>query len=115
MSILFCRRCLYHSAHPLGLIIDAQGICSGCRVHEEKDVINWQDREKELIELTSSFKNNNGKNYDCLIPVSGGKDSYFIVDYVKNKLKLNPLLVSYNKQFNSTTGIRNLINILFLV
>ena len=33
---IFCKRCLYNSKHPLGLIIDGEGICSGCRIHEEK-------------------------------------------------------------------------------
>ncbi|MEA1920465.1 MAG: N-acetyl sugar amidotransferase, partial [Campylobacterota bacterium] len=49
-----------------------------------------------------------GKNYDCIVPVSGAKDSYFIVDLIKNKYGLNPLLVSYNKHYNTHVGNRNL-------
>ena len=107
----FCQRCLYGDDHPLGLIIDESGICSGCRIHEEKDTLNWKDRYELLEKIIQPYKQVNKKNYDCIIPVSGGMDSYFIVDVVKNKLKLNPLLVTYNKYFNTPLGIRNLANL----
>ena len=45
------------------------------------------------------------------MPISGAEDSYYIVHLVKNVLKLNPLLVCYNKYFNSETGIKNLSNL----
>ncbi len=105
-----CKRCLYPSNHPLNLIIDEEGICSGCRIHEEKDNINWNDRSVKLKSLLSDYKNKSGKNYDCIIPV-GSKDSYFVVHTIKNVYKMNPLLVSYNKHFNTAVGIRNLANL----
>lgn len=108
--VLECKRCLYTSDHPLGLIIDDEGICSGCRVHEEKDTLNWAQRLKKLKKITNAYKTKEAK-YDCIIPVSGAKDSYFIIDIVKNKLGMNPLLVSYNKMFNSTEGIENIANL----
>ena len=43
-----CTRCLYHSDHPLNITFDADGVCSGCRIHEEKDSINWSERHNEL-------------------------------------------------------------------
>ena len=44
----FCKRCLYSENHPLGIIINSEGICSGCVVHEEKDSLDWEDRLKKL-------------------------------------------------------------------
>ena len=79
--------------HPLNIIIDDDGICSGCRVHEEKDGFFWPDRFKKLCRITDDYRSQSGENYDCIIPVSGGRDSYFIVHVVKNVLKLNPLMV----------------------
>lgn len=104
----YCKRCLYPKNHPLGITFDEQGVCSGCRVHEEKDSLNWQDRGEKLQKILESFRNKDGKNYDCIIPVSGARDSYFIVDTIKNVYKMHPLLVAYNKQYNTETGIRNL-------
>lgn len=106
--IKYCKRCFYSSAHPLNLTFDEDGVCSGCRVHEEKDNLDWNIREKKLERILNSYKNKSGSNYDCIIPVSGARDSYFIVDTIKNKYGLNPLLVTYNKQYNTRIGIRNL-------
>jgi N-acetyl sugar amidotransferase len=106
----YCRRCLYTTKHPLGLTLDDQGICSGCRIHEEKDRLDWDDRWDKLLKLVSEYRAKDAK-YDCIVPVSGGQDSYYIVHLVKERLGLNPLLVSYNKYFNTPIGIRNLANL----
>ena len=106
-----CKRCLYNSSHPLGLIIDDEGICSGCRIHEEKDSIDWGERWRELLEVVKPYRLHSGNNYDCIVPVTGANDSYFIVHVVKNLLGLNPLLVTYNKYFNTPLGIWNLSNL----
>lgn len=103
-----CRRCLYTTLHPLGLVIDNQGICSGCRVHEEKDSLDWEERWAKLEQLVEGYRNRSGENYDCVVPVSGARDSFFIVHTVKKRLGLNPLLVTYNKHYNTAVGIRNL-------
>jgi N-acetyl sugar amidotransferase len=106
-----CQRCLYHEHHPLNLCFDQDQICSGCRIHEEKDIIDWSEKSEMLENLLLRYKNSSGNNYDCIIPVSGGKDSYFIVHTIKNVYKLNPLLVSYNKHYNTDIGARNLANL----
>jgi N-acetyl sugar amidotransferase len=103
-----CRRCLYTDLHPLGLVIDGEGICSGCRVHEEKDRLDWEARWVKLEQLVGGYRNRSGENYDCVVPVSGARDSFFIVHTVKKRLGLNPLLVTYNKHYNTAVGIRNL-------
>jgi N-acetyl sugar amidotransferase len=110
-DIQFCKRCLYTTAHPLGLTLDDEGICSGCRTHEEKDTLDWSERWKMLEDLVKPYRNQDGKNYDCIIPVTGAQDSYYIVYLVKERLGLNPLLVTYNKYFNTPLGIRNLANL----
>lgn len=103
-----CRRCLYTDQHPLGLIIDSESICSGCRVHEEKESLDWAARWKLLEQLVGGYRCASGENYDCVVPVSGARDSFFIVHTVKKRLGLNPLLVTYNKHYNTAVGIRNL-------
>lgn len=108
---LTCRRCLYASTHPLGLTLDAEGICSGCRIHEEKDRLDWSARWQRLESLVAPYRVESGASYDCIVPVTGGNDSHFIVHLVKERLKLNPLLVTYNKYFNTPLGIRNLANL----
>jgi len=103
----YCIRCVYPSNHPLGITFDDEGICSGCRVHEEKYKINWKKKKNELKKLFKPYKNNNNK-YDCIIPVIGNGDDYFVTDLIKNELGMNPLLVTYNGHFNTKIGIRNL-------
>lgn len=104
----YCTRCLYPANHPLNLTFDANGVCSGCRVHEEKDSLDWSARFEQLKKITEGYKNRSGNKYDCIVPVSGARDSYFIVHTVMKKLGLRPLLVTYNKQYNTERGIRNL-------
>jgi len=111
MNIKFCKRCLYSSYHPLGIVINEDGICSGCKIHEEKDFLDWDQRFNKLEKIVSNYRNKKSENYDCIVPVTGGNDSYFIVHVVKNILGLNPLLVSYNKYFNTPLGIKNLANL----
>ena len=108
----YCKRCLYPSNHPYGLLLDNKGVCMGCRVHEEKDYLDWESRFKllkRIIEINTKTKGN--KEFDCIIPVTGGGDSYFIVHTVKKVLGLNPLLVNYNSHYNTKRGIRNLANL----
>ncbi len=108
---LQCSRCLYTLHHPLGLTLDDEGVCSGCRIHEEKDQLDWPERWARLERLVAPYRSKRSDNYDCIVPVSGAGDSYWIVHLVKHKLGLNPLLVTYNKYFNSELGIRNLANL----
>src|SRR4051812_40265136 len=104
----YCSRCLYPQNHPLNITFDDQGICSGCRVHEEKDTLDWNSRLTKLKDILINYKNQSQNNYDCIIPVSGARDSFFIVHIIKNVFGMNPLLVTYNKQYNTDVGIRNL-------
>lgn len=107
----YCNRCLYPENHPLNITFDEEGICSGCRIHEEKDILDWKERFQKLKTILEGYKNKSGNNYDCIIPVSGARDSYFIVHTIKNELGMNPLLVTYNKHYNTNLGIHNLANL----
>ncbi|MBC7435421.1 MAG: N-acetyl sugar amidotransferase [Bdellovibrionales bacterium] len=104
---LQCRACLYDNRHPFGLTFDETGLCSGCTTHAEKTSLDWSARFSLLERLVQPYRQRKG-NYDCVIPIRGTAEYFHVVDVVKNQLGLNPLLVAFNSQFNSTTGIQNL-------
>ncbi len=106
-----CTRCLYSSIHPLHILFDDEGLCSGCRVHQEKDLLDWNKRGEKLELILKNYRSNSGRNYDCIVPVSGARDSYFIVHTIKKVYGMNPLLVTYNKHYSTDVGIRNLANL----
>lgn len=108
----YCKRCLYPENHPLNIILDDDGVCSGCRVHEEKYILDWKEREKKFTKILDAYRDKSGNAFDCIIPVSGGKDSYFMVHVATKVYGLNPLLVTYNHEYNTKIGIRNLANLL---
>ena len=103
-----CRRCLYSSSHALGLVLDAEGVCSGCRIHEDKDSLDWDARWQMLETLVGPYRAKSGNTYDCIVPVTGANDSHFILHVVKERLGLNPLLVTYNKYFNAERGVEKI-------
>lgn len=108
----YCTRCLYPANHPYGIIFDEHGVCSGCRVHEEKDTLDWDARLVKLQKIAEANRRQmKGRGFDCIIPIHGGGDSYFIVHTVKNVLGMNPLLVYYNSHYNTERGIRNMANL----
>ena len=90
LLVKFCKSCLYPENAKL-IYIDEEGICSGCRFHQNKSSkespIDWDQREKLLDEIIIDMKaraKKSGSPHDCLIPVSGGKDSHFQVFELKN-------------------------------
>ncbi len=110
MKIRFCKNCLYSTLHPLGITIFENGLCSGCVIHQEKNKLNWKSRWEQLEKIiTKYYKSSN--EYDCIVPVTGAQDSFFIVYNVVKKLGLKPLLVNHNKYFNTEIGIHNLANL----
>ena len=108
----YCVRCLYPENHPYGMQFNSDGLCMGCVIHEEKDKINWKLRLEKLKSVINEYKSRYGnKSFDCIIPVNGGSDSYYIVHFAKNVLGMNPLLTYYNSHYNTEVGIRNLANL----
>ena len=110
----YCARCVYPENARPAIIFDDAGVCSGCRYHESRDRANWDEREKALREILTEYRERARERreiYDCIIPVSGGKDSHFQVHLLKNVYGMNPLLVAYNHCFNTRLGVRNLRNL----
>lgn len=90
----YCTRCVYPSVAATPLTFDENGVCSGCRVHDQTQTMDWPARLEMLKELTAGYRSDS--NYDIVIPVSGGKDSYFQVHVATKILGLKPLLVTYH-------------------
>ncbi len=110
-KIRYCNRCVYPSISAAPMEFDDDGICMGCRTSEQKVEIDnaaWQRREEILRALLDEARSKSKCAYDCIVPVSGGKDSYYQVHYIKNVLGYNPLLVTYYSNNYSEAGNRNL-------
>ena len=108
--IKYCRTCVYPETKP-DLSLDKDGICEACRYVNVKDTTDWEARRKELEEIFNDFKSKDGTNYDCVIPVSGGKDSTYQTYVVKHEFGLNPLCVSYHLPEFTELGRKNLENL----
>ena len=108
--IKYCKNCVYPETKP-DLSLDENGICDACRYTDVKDTTDWNARRKELEEVFNEFKNKDGSNYDCVIPVSGGKDSTYQTYVLKKKFGLNPLCVSYHLPEFTDLGRKNLENL----
>lgn len=108
-TINYCKKCVYPEI-SVNLVLDDEGICSACRLQEEFEDLNvdfWPNREKKFADLVSWAKAKSTSNYDCVIPVSGGKDSYFQV-HKALEWGLKPLLVTYHGNNYLPEGQRNL-------
>ncbi len=103
----WCTKCVYPESSAVKLTFDENGVCSGCIVNAEKPNINWEEREQMLKDLVAPYKRTDG-GYDCIIPVSGGKDSYYQTWYAIHKLGMKPLLVTYHANNYTEVGQRNL-------
>ena len=104
-----CVKCVMPDTRP-GIKFDKNGVCCACLTHEQKDKIDWHKREQELINLCEEHKRSN--DYDCIIAISGGKDSHFQTYVMKERMGMNPLLVSVEDNFPMTeAGKHNIKNI----
>jgi len=90
--IRYCTRCLYPETKP-DLSFDAKGVCSACLSYEKRTEVDWESRKREFLEITERYRSKDGANYDCIVPVSGGKDSTYQVIRLLG-LGLNPLCVT---------------------
>ena len=107
----YCKRCVMPDTRP-GIRFDENGVCSPCFRELEKDKIDWNQRYEELKKICDKYRGSNGDGYDCIIAVSGGKDSHFQVHVMKNLMNMNPLLVSVVDNFPMTeVGQSNFDNI----
>jgi N-acetyl sugar amidotransferase len=119
-EVTFCRTCVISNQRPNSVVeyahtrqsvkatinIGDDGICDACRVAERKSRIDWQERERQLRELCDRFRRTDG-SYDCVVPGSGGKDSFYAAHVLKHKYGMHPLTVTWAPHIHTEWGWRN--------
>lgn len=120
-EVKFCTRCVISNQRPNSAVeykhikeskketirFDEEGVCDACRVSEAKKAkIDWDRREKELRELCDKYRKNDG-TYDCIVPGSGGKDSFYAAHMLKYKYGMHPLTVTWAPHIYTTWGWHN--------
>lgn len=120
-KVLFCKKCVISNQRPNScqefehnitskkktIHFDKDCICDACRAAEKKNIkINWDEREKELIELCNKYRKTDG-SYDCLVPGSGGKDSFYAAHVLKYKYGMHPLTVTWAPHMYTPWGQEN--------
>jgi len=107
--ILYCKRCLLPDTKP-DLRFDDHGVCNACTNFENRPSINWTERRQQLDRILERYRSKDGHSWDCIIPVSGGKDSTYQVAKML-ELGMNPLCVTATTCDLSEVGRRNIENI----
>lgn len=107
----YCIRCCIPETQE-GVKFDEMGICQACQSSEQKIHIDWIQREKKLRAILEEAKAKAGNNYDCIIPISGGKDSAFQIYVLTQVYGMKPLAVTFSQNWQSETGWYNLQNLL---
>ncbi len=120
-EVAYCKLCVISNQRPNSAVeydhtkyskkktihFDENGICDACNfAMQKKSGINWVDREKQLRELCDRFRSTDG-SYDCIIPGSGGKDSFYASHIMKTKYGMNPLTVTWAPHIYTEWGWRN--------
>ena len=120
-DIRFCRKCVISNQRPNSaqefshtaksrkqtINFDDEGVCDACRLAEQKGAeIDWAERERNLIELCDRFRSRNG-SYDCIVPGSGGKDSFYAAHVLKYKYGMHPLTVTWAPNIYTDWGWQN--------
>jgi N-acetyl sugar amidotransferase len=120
-DVKFCTRCVISNQRPNSAVefqhtkdskkatieFDAQGVCAACRAAEQKRLhIDWAERERALVELCNRFRRTDG-HYDCIVPGSGGKDSFYAAHVLKYKYGMHPLTVTWAPHVYTEWGWRN--------
>jgi N-acetyl sugar amidotransferase len=119
-EVKFCKRCVMSNQRPVSevefkhnintkkktMAFDEEGICDACRANEQKESINWEKREQELLQLLDQYRSKDG-SYDCIVPGSGGKDSAFQAHILKYKYGMNPLTVTWPPILYTSYGYEN--------
>jgi len=106
----YCKKCLYPDTKPQ-IIFNDEGICSACVNHDKKEIIDWDKKRQEFQDILDKYKSRNKTNYDCIIPVSGGKDSHYQTYVIKKEFGLNPLVINFHPHDQTELGKKNLENL----
>lgn len=105
----YCKRCVMPDTKP-DLHLDHAGVCNACRSYEHRKEVDWAARQQELVSVLDKYCHPGGNNWDCIVPVSGGKDStYQVVRMLQ--LGLNPLCVTSTTCDLSVLGRKNIENL----
>jgi N-acetyl sugar amidotransferase len=110
-DLQYCLRCCMPETVE-GIVFDEFGICQACQSSEQKMHIDWTLREKALRNILDKFRHKGGSGYDCIVPISGGKDSTFQLHVITQVYGLRPLAVTFSHNWYSKTGRQNLENAL---
>jgi len=119
-EVKFCKRCVMSNQRPVSypefkhkpdrkaptIHFDEDGICDACRYAEQKEQIDWQSREEQLLQLLDKYRRNDGQ-YDCIVPGSGGKDSAIAAHLLKYKYGMHPLTVTWPPIMYTDYGFQN--------
>ena len=108
-TIQYCTNCVMPETKP-DLHFDENGVCSACRNFKNRQAIDWDKRWAELNKIISRYRHSEESQWDCIVPVSGGKDSTFQVIRLL-QLDLNPLCVTATTCDLSEIGRENIENI----
>jgi N-acetyl sugar amidotransferase len=107
-TIFWCTHCLNMSTRPR-ISFDDRGWCNACQWMEEKKTMDWAPRQQELEALFNQYRSKTG-NFDCIVPVSGGKDGSYVAHTLKHKYKMNPLTITVRPALELEIGDKNLHN-----
>ena len=105
-EIIYCKKCTISNQRPR-ITFDENGVCSACNYAVFKKSLDWDQREKELVDLCDRYRKNDG-SYDVIVPCSGGKDGGFVAHQLKYKYGMNPLTVTWAPLLPTEIGRRNL-------
>ena len=106
-GLTYCTRCCVPETQE-GVQFDELGVCTACRSSEEKMHIDWTARQSQLRSIFDDAKAKAGTGYDCVLPISGGKDSFFQAHVLTKIYGLKPLAVTFSHNWFSETGFYNL-------
>jgi len=107
-TVFWCKHCLNMSTRPR-ISFDKRGWCNACVWMEEKKKLDWNSRQRELEVLLDKHRSKTG-GFDCVIPVSGGKDGSYVSYQLKHKYGMNPLAVTVTPALSLELGNKNLRN-----
>ncbi|MCC6653092.1 MAG: N-acetyl sugar amidotransferase [Candidatus Eisenbacteria bacterium] len=119
-EVRFCTKCVISNQRPNSSVefrhtrdsrketiaFDQEGVCDACKVAERKRGIDWVQRETELKELCNRYRRTDGR-YDCLVPGSGGKDSFYAAHQLKFVYGMHPLTVTWAPHVYTDWGLKN--------
>jgi len=110
-KITWCKNCLNMSTRPR-ISFDDRGWCNACQWMEEKKIMDWVPRQKELEQLLNKYRSKTG-SFDCITTVSGGKDGSYVSYVLKHKYGMNPLAITVRPALSLEIGDKNLLNFIY--